>query len=279
MIGDENGLVVYSVDSVVSDCLEIARSLFLPEFLYRWNFPGKAALASGDLDSPVPAPRLDYRLHWKEEVWKLRTEDGNRALQSPHEQSANNETFNWQPTNWYKSVWDQMKAFALPTNSDGYIRINVQGREARGLVEPADFQRLCTEISQRLHELIDPRTGRAMVERVIQMRSDPFEVDSRQSPADLIVLWQEDSATDVVESPLVGRIGPVPYFRTGGHQKRGSRIENFLMIRARDCAPGTAIVEGRLEDLPATILSRMGIDLPGHFDGRPLQLHANREYA
>ena len=150
------------------------------------------------------------------------------------------------------------------------------GREARGIVEPGDYRRTCDEIIKHLNELVDARTGRTMVERVIQTRSDPFDNDSRQSPADLIVLWQEESPTDVVESPLTGRIGPVPYFRPGGHQKQGSRIENFFMIRAADCSPGMCFAEGSLEDLPATILSRMGIETPPHFDGRPLQLIGNR---
>ena len=42
LIGEDADLVLFSVDSLVNDCLENARSLFLPEFLYRWNYPGKA---------------------------------------------------------------------------------------------------------------------------------------------------------------------------------------------------------------------------------------------
>ena len=118
-----------------------------------------------------------------------------------------------------------------------------------------------------------------MVERIIQVRRDPLDIDSREPPADLIVLWQEEAPTDVVESPLVGRIGPVPYFRPGGHQKQGSPIENFFMIRSADCPPGRIFAEGRLEDLPATILSQMGIEPPAHFDGRPLKLLGERECA
>lgn len=279
MVGRENELIVFSVDSLTADCLEIARSLFLPEFLYRWSFPGKAALAAGNAGATPPAPRLDYLLHWKHEVWELRTDDGDRDLQSPKEQADHNDTFNWQPTNWYKPVWERMKAFALPSVADGYIRINMKGREARGLIEPVDFQSTCDEICSKLSELVDPRTGRTMVDRVIQTRSSPFDADTRHSPADLIVLWRDESPTDVVESPLVGRIGPVPYFRPGGHQKQGTNIENFFMVRAADCSPEKRFAAGNLEDLPATILTRLGVEIPDHFDGRPLELIAHSEYA
>lgn len=278
-VGRDDELIVFSVDSLTVDCLEIARSLFLPEFLYRWSFPGKVALAAGDAGTPPPEPRLDYLLHWKHEVWELRTDDGERDLQSPKEQYAQNDTFNWQPTNWYKPVWERMKAFALPSVADGYIRVNVKGREARGLIEPRQFQDACDEICSRLAELVDARTGLRMVDRVVQTRNDPFDVDARSCPADLIVLWQDQSPTDVVESPLVGRIGPVPYFRPGGHQKQGTKIENFFMVRAADCSPRKPFAEGRLEDLPATILTRMGIDIPDHFDGRPLDFAADTESA
>jgi len=279
LVGRDNELVLYSIDSLVSDCLENARSLFLPEFLYRWNFPGKAALAAGIADSPLPDIRFDYPRHWKDEVWRLRTETGERELQSPLAQSEDNDTFNWQPTNWYKPLWDRMKAFALPSVADGYIRINVKGREAHGLVDPADYQAVCDEIGRRLGELVDARTGRPILDRVIPVRTDPFAADSRQLPADLIVLWQEEMPTDVVESPLVGRIGPVPYFRPGGHQKQGTHIENFFMIRAPDCSSGRGFPAGRLEDIPATILARMGIEPPAHFDGQPLQLPGARACA
>lgn len=118
-----------------------------------------------------------------------------------------------------------------------------------------------------------------MIERVIGARTDPFENDPRRSPADLIVLWQEGPPTDVVHHPSLGRIGPVPHFRTGGHEKQDSEIENFFMVRARDCAPTKPFAAGRLEDLPATILSRMGLDIPDHFGGRPLQFVGDREFA
>lgn len=278
LVGSDTDLVVFSVDTLVTDCLENARSLFLPEFLYRWNFPGKAALAPGDYGTAVPEVRFDYPMHWKDEVWKLRADCGDRELQSPQEQAANNDTFNWQPTNWYKPIWSQMRAFALPSVADGYVRINVRGREARGLVEPGDFDRTCADIVGRLSELTDARTGRPLVDRILQTRRDPFDSDSRQCPADLIVLFHEESPTDVVESPLVGRIGPVPYFRPGGHQKQGSRIDNFFMIRAVDCSPQESFADGELEDLPATILSRMGLQLPEHIDGHPLRLIGKKEF-
>ena len=45
------------------------------------------------------------------------------------------------------SRWDESKAFCLPNDYSGAIRVNLQGREPNGLVAPGDeFARVCAEI-------------------------------------------------------------------------------------------------------------------------------------
>ena len=68
-------------------------------------------------------------------------------------------------------------------------------------------------------------------------RADPFAIGTGP-PADLIVLWQEESPTDVVDSAGVGRIGPLPYFRSGGHSSRG-----FVMARGPDFEAGSRLAD------------------------------------
>ena len=67
--------------------------------------------------------------------------------------------------------------------------------------------------------------------------------------ADLIVFY-ESEPTDVVDSPTFGRIGPVPYARTGGHVNRGLAI-----LKAADFQPGSMLPSGHVRDLAPTILS------------------------
>jgi len=59
-----------------------------------------------------------------------------------------------------------------------------------------------------------------MVQRIIRTRQYATERD-RCLDADLVVVWQEEHATDVVDSPDLGRIGPVPHHRTGSHRSNG----------------------------------------------------------
>jgi hypothetical protein len=114
--------------------------------------------------------------------------------------------------------------------------------------------------------LTDARTGKPAVKRVVRTRLGPDgpAVDGdRPSDADLIVIW-DGVPIDVVDHPTAGRIGPVPFKRSGSHVHRG-----FLLAAGPGVAPG-ARAEGHALDIPPTILTLLGAPIPAHFDGRPL---------
>jgi hypothetical protein len=120
----------------------------------------------------------------------------------------------WMPAARYQPLWSKMPAFALPSFYDGRIRINLQGRERSGLIPRERYELSCREISQLLWDCHDPFRGKPAVEDVFLPRSqDPLGVDA--SSADLTVNWRENILC--LEHPNLGRIGPVPFRRTGGH--------------------------------------------------------------
>jgi predicted AlkP superfamily phosphohydrolase/phosphomutase len=157
-----------------------------------------------------------------------------------------------------------MKCFCLPSFAHGYIRINVRGREANGLVSPENYGAFCDELSQHIRTLRDARTGRRLVKKIVRTRA--LAEDRPDIPdADLIVFY-ESEPTDVVDSPTLGRIGPVPYTRTGGHVNRGVAI-----LKAADFQPGSTLPSGHVRDLAPTILSWLGVALAENLDGVPLK--------
>jgi predicted AlkP superfamily phosphohydrolase/phosphomutase len=158
-----------------------------------------------------------------------------------------------------------MKAFALPSFSEGYIRINLQGREAQGLVAPSEYDAFCDELSQKLYRLTDARTGTPMVKEIIRTRQNPLDCDPKLPDADLVVIWQEEYATDIVDSPDFGRIGPVPHVRTGSH-----RSEGFIIAQGQGIEPGSSLPTGHALDVTPTILNLMEAPIPGYFEGKPL---------
>jgi hypothetical protein len=265
--GPDDAIVVFTTDSMGPDCLENARAVLLPEFLYRWNFPGKAALAEGVPGTFAPDARLGFTQHWKHEVWNLRTPTGDIELESPASQEARQDAMSWCPANWYGPLWPRMRAFALPTVADGYVRINVRGREAHGLVGEEEYAAVCDELARDISTLVNARTGRPLVREVIRVRESPFDTDPKKPPADLIVVFHEDGPVDTADSPGFGRIGPLPFFRTGSHPAHGSVMRNLMVVSAPGIEPGERQEIARLEDLPATLLSLLGLDVPARFDG------------
>lgn len=212
-----------------------------------------------------PNPLKQFIRRWTPGRW-LRS-SGPDDLASPYELLAHSDGLGWMPAQWYNRLWPKMKAFALPAFAEGLIRINLKGREGRGIVDPSEYDAVCDELTQMLYRLKDGRTGQPLVKKVVRTRQYATEDqdDPKLPPADLVVFWQ-DEATDVVDSPDLGRVGPIPYFRTGGHRPRG-----FAAIKGPGIDPGSSLPEGaEAVDLPPTILNLMDAPIPDYLDGKPL---------
>ena len=262
-------LMVYTLDHTVANTMDLPSMALLPELLFRWNFPGQTALAPGPSD-PMASPTM----HWKHAVWSCCTAAARQHLQSPAQQEADGDPLSWNPANWFRPLWPGMRAFALPSVSDGYIRLNVRGREAQGLVEPTDFDAVLDALTDLVLGLVNPRTGRAAAVRVVRTRHAP--ADDPHIPPDLIVCWDGQAPTDRLVSPALARdgadgcLGPLPYFRSGGHVAHGERIENVCFVRGAGIPAGSRWRDGSLIDLPVTMLDLIGEPPPAAWAGRPL---------
>ncbi len=287
---DDANLVVFSVHGSDHNTTDVPSMFFLGEFLYRWCF-GAAKIAWAKPGEPLSQPwQFPRRKTWTGEVWQLKHDPNplrgmlrrslpsrlhakldqylgkvaEQDLASPDELRQQGDEFFWQPVSWYRPFWPKMKAFALPSFSEGYIRLNLQGREPAGLVTAEDYDAVCEEITAELKALVNPRNGLPVVKRVIRTRQKALDLDPRLPSADLVVEWADPPA-DVVESDRIGRIGPVPYRRTGSHRARG-----FMVVKGPEIEPGGALPDGQPVDVPATILSLMGMAIPDYFQGRSL---------
>ena len=153
-----------------------------------------------------------------------------------------------------------MPFFALPTFSDGLVRINLEGRERRGTVAAADYGAACDRVEQLLAETSDPRSGGPVVLDVSRPRAgDPFDPDG--SYADLIIRWARP--LDAFAHPLHGLIGPVPFHRTGTHSPNGFCYVHGGALESRDAGTRPAL------DMTATLLDLLGRPTCG-IDGHSL---------
>jgi hypothetical protein len=291
VVPNEAYLVIFSTHGSGSNTTDVPSMFFLGEFLYRLSFPGKLMLAAGTFHTPPPPLVLSpKRKTWTGDLLRFRYDSNplrgwlrrslpgrahpyiTQILSSPHKpdlaspeqlQMQNNPFF-WQPVSWYKPFWSQMKAFALPSYSEGYIRINLRGREPAGIVAPSEYDEVCQELTAHLHALRNPRTGTLVVQDVVRTRQHGEARDPKLPGADLVVQWSEPPA-DVVESPAVGRIGPVPYRRTGSHRARG-----FVIFHGPELASGLHLAQAHTLDLAPTILDFLEAPIPVHLAGTSL---------
>ncbi len=68
------------------------------------------------------------------------------------------------PAGW-SIDFEHTRAYGMGING---LYVNLQGREKLGIVHPAAKQALLDEISRKLHEVIDPKTGRSAIKKVYQ---------------------------------------------------------------------------------------------------------------
>jgi predicted AlkP superfamily phosphohydrolase/phosphomutase len=106
-----------------------------------------------------------------------------------------------------------MPAFALPSYYDGKVRINLQGRERDGIVPLSEYDATCEAIEALLRQCIDPRTGESVVGLIERPGRDPMGLGGTE--ADIDVFWR--GAANVLHHPRLGRLGPLPFRRPGGH--------------------------------------------------------------
>jgi predicted AlkP superfamily phosphohydrolase/phosphomutase len=214
-------IAVMTIDDTTSNSMDIASMVLLPELLYRWSNMGDSLLSKYEGD--------DKTLHWKNKIWKSTTKAGKQRLESPEELASLNEPLAWHPAYWYRRLWPEMKAFALPSVGDGYIRLNVIGRESKGLLSPDCF----TETLEELQNLISTcknAYGVPIAQEVLLTRRKPAE--RPEVDPDIIVVWNAESITQelLCEYTVQMPLGPFPFFRSGGHYGHGSTITNRIYV-------------------------------------------------
>jgi predicted AlkP superfamily phosphohydrolase/phosphomutase len=280
---DDAVVMVFSQEGMKTNSSDLPSWLFLPELLYRHSFEGRVALAAADGDSALPPYARLEETEWLRAIWALKADDKPlRRLIRRHckfrisqqleklwpddplspAHPLDGDTYRYMPQMWYRRLWPRMKAFALPSFSDGYVRINLAGREQNGIIAPEQFDATLDEICGLLSDLKCARTGGPMIKELIRTRTSvPAAGVPCQPDADLIIIWT-DTPTNVIDSPAYGRIGPAPFRRTGDHYNQGFFLLNGPGIDGRE------MPSGELVDIAPTILDLMGVPTPNHFDGR-----------
>jgi predicted AlkP superfamily phosphohydrolase/phosphomutase len=162
--------------------------------------------------------------------------------------------------------WKWSRAFCIPNDYCGAIRINLKGREQNGIVEPGrEYDALCDELVRELSNLVNPDTGKKAVSEVLRI-DELCKGENMWDLPDLIVKWAGDASIKALYSPRIGTVrGENPERRTGAHRPYG-----FLVTSGKNIDQGKTIEGASIMDIAPTILYLMGQPVPQDMDGKVL---------
>jgi predicted AlkP superfamily phosphohydrolase/phosphomutase len=169
--------------------------------------------------------------------------------------------------------WSVTPAASLVADLQGYVRINLRGREAAGIVEPGEeYDRLCAEIIEGLSTYVDSDTGEPVVESVMRSGQLFSQGARRNNLPDLIVRWAYSPAADhrAIVSSRFGSIpwpipGRNPDGRSGNHCPEG-----FLIAVGDRIQPGSQINDAHILDLAPTVYALLDVPKPAEMCGNVL---------
>ena len=162
--------------------------------------------------------------------------------------------------------WRWSNAFCVPNDYSGAIRINLEGREPNGLVEPgSEYDALCEGLIEELSSLVNVDTGEKAVSEVIRV-DRIYQGEHIWELPDLIVVWAKNAPIRALYSPRIGTVsGENPDKRTGAHRPYGFLIASGTHIRG-----GKNVEGGHIMDIAPTILYLMSCPIPRDMDGKIL---------
>jgi predicted AlkP superfamily phosphohydrolase/phosphomutase len=165
--------------------------------------------------------------------------------------------------------WQQSRVSCIPNANEGYLRVNLRGREPQGIVEPgAGYAQLLAELAAEMRQLHNPANARSTVEQVF-LTDEVFPGSERQHLPDLVVAWDPDARLlTEIAAPRAGKVsGPAAYqtspFYTGNH-----RPNAFVLARGPGIAARAQLDQGHIVDLAPTVLTLLGVDPPPSLEGR-----------
>lgn len=272
----EAALAVFSMGGMGSNASDVASMVLLPELLYRKAF-GRPLLRLRPAWTADPAavPLLAEEENWhhvlrealpaelpgrQPAAQRLLARVLRKVVGRPRRQARM--PLEWMPAARYQPHWPSMPLFALPSFYDGRLRVNLAGRESRGMIAPERYEATLDEVEATLRASVNPATGESVVQEVERPGRDRDPRELGPTEADMVVIWK---ATLAFQHPDYGCVGPVPYRRTGGH----TGPHGMAYLRGPGVAPGAAGVRSSFDVVP-TLLRLAGASPSGGFSGRSL---------
>ncbi|MBC7840265.1 MAG: alkaline phosphatase family protein [Nitrospiraceae bacterium] len=157
--------------------------------------------------------------------------------------------------------WDRTKAFMMPNDDAGYLRLNLRGRERDGIVEPKEVEPLLEKITRGLLTFQNS-DGSQVIRKIWRLSELGYPGSCRDQLPDLVVQWSERVVMPLmgIQSMQYGEI-PSPGWGTG---RTGCHTgEAWALIVPGRSQLKTSITSPHIIDIASTICTVLGVDAAG----------------
>jgi predicted AlkP superfamily phosphohydrolase/phosphomutase len=168
--------------------------------------------------------------------------------------------------------WEETRAFLIPNANEGYIRVNLKGREPQGTVAPGqEYEGICEEIYRTAKGLINPVHGK-LAARTVYKTDDIYRGPCRSHLPDIIINWNDDArVTTDLRAETYGLFhSDKPGYELNPYYTGNHRPEAFMLAVGPETPHAVALNSPNILDLAPTILSYLDVDPPDYMDGRVL---------
>jgi predicted AlkP superfamily phosphohydrolase/phosphomutase len=171
--------------------------------------------------------------------------------------------------------WSTTRYFALPMDYNGYVRLNLKGRELEGCVDPEDADGVIEELNAALCSFRDLTTGKPVIRGTVKVDDlIPPDAPRRRFLPDLVVLWDPPGPVWASSGLVSEQFGEVRWprgrklasGRSGNHTPHGWFVAAGPGIR-----PGPSSRTHDTADLMPTVFRWLGAAQPAHFVGQPIE--------
>jgi predicted AlkP superfamily phosphohydrolase/phosphomutase len=171
--------------------------------------------------------------------------------------------------------WPSTKYFALPMDYNGYVRLNLKGREKEGIVDPKDAAGVIAELDAALRGFRDIESGRPVIQGTVNVDElVPPDAPRRRFLPDLIVLWDPPHPVGDSSGVVSESFGEIRWpkgrkhasGRSGNHTPHG-----WFIAKGPGILPGASSRTYDTADLIPTVFRWLGAPEPPHFAGRPIE--------
>lgn len=176
--------------------------------------------------------------------------------------------FNFKP---YIDTIDWNNTIAFCDGTCGNIYINLKGREQNGIVDPADYEKVCDEIIQKLKAIKDPENNNYIVKECYK-KDEIFEGKYSESAPDITIV---ENRTYLVAGNIT-RL-PETKFDNGcehnlfltDHNWSGNHLKNGIFIMSGDGIKHDNLTdEKNIADVTPTILYAINELIPNEMSGK-----------